>query len=87
MRHAVQMAKAMHHDIPKMKAFVRNQQVAGIEPEQFVAWFEPQHLVVSTVAPSFERDSEHALVDSGAGELGDWDGAALGFAPGRPATE
>ena len=52
-RHAVQMAKAVRRDVHKMKAFVRFRQVAGVEPEQFVAWFEPQHHVVGAVAPFF----------------------------------
>ena len=52
-RRAIQMAKVVRRDVHKMKAFVRFRQVAGVEPEQFVAWFEPQHHVVGAVAPFF----------------------------------
>ena len=82
-RRAVRMAKSVRRDQHKMKAFVRFRQVAGVRPEQFVAWFEPEHYVVEAVAPCFRarfagmrwsiltpKRSVH------------WDGTALSFAPG-----
>ena len=69
-RHAVQMAKAVRRDVHKMKAFVRFRQVAGVEPEQFVAWFEPQHHVVSAVAPFFRARFASMRWSIDAGELG-----------------
>ena len=84
-RHAVQMAKAVRRDVHKMKAFVRFRQVAGVEPEQFVAWFEPQHHVVSAVAPFFRARFASMRWSILTPESSvHWDGAALSFprAPG-----
>jgi uracil-DNA glycosylase len=80
---AVQMAKAVRRDIHKMKAFVRFRQVAGVEPEQFVAWFEPEHHVVDAVAPFFRArfaSMRWSILTPGCSAH--WDGAALSFAPG-----
>ena len=84
-RHAVQMAKAVRRDVHKMKAFVRFRQVAGVEPEQFVAWFEPQHHVVSAVAPFFRARFASMRWSILTPESSvHWDGAALSLprAPG-----
>jgi probable DNA metabolism protein len=48
---ARQVSRAAH----KMKAFVRFRRVQGVEPEAFVAWFEPAHRVVESTAPFFAR--------------------------------
>ena len=49
------MAKAVHRDQHKMKAFVRFREI-GREPEsRFVAWFEPEHHIVAATAPFFAR--------------------------------
>ena len=53
--HARDMAKAVRRDLHKMRAFVRFRRVEGVEPEQFVAWFEPDHHIVETNAPFFQR--------------------------------
>ena len=80
---AVQMAKAVRRDIHKMKAFVRFRQVAGVEPEQFVAWFEPEHHVVDAVAPFFRARFASMRWSILTPECSvHWDGAALSFAPG-----
>lgn len=47
------MHKAVARDKHKMKAFVRFRKLAGAE--HFVAWFEPQHLILAAVAPFFVR--------------------------------
>ncbi|MET0262147.1 MAG: UdgX family uracil-DNA binding protein, partial [Rariglobus sp.] len=47
------MAKAIHRDIHKMRAFVRFREVATENGPWFVAWFEPQHLIVEANAPFF----------------------------------
>jgi uracil-DNA glycosylase len=82
-RRAVQMAKAVRLDVHKMKAFVRFRQVLGVEPEQFVAWFEPQHHVVGAVAPFFRSRFASMRWSILTPECSvHWDGAALSFAPG-----
>lgn len=47
------MEKAVRRDIHKMKAFVRFRRVDGSDPEHFVAWHRPDHLIVEAVAPWF----------------------------------
>jgi DNA polymerase len=82
-RRAIRMAKAVRRDVHKMKAFVRFRQVAGVEPEQFVAWFEPQHHIVSAVAPFFRSRFASMRWSILTPECSvHWDGAALSFAPG-----
>ncbi|MFL6575219.1 MAG: UdgX family uracil-DNA binding protein [Povalibacter sp.] len=49
------MAKSVDRDIHKMHAFVRFRQVPGVEPQTFIAWFEPQHHIVEAAAPFFVR--------------------------------
>jgi uracil-DNA glycosylase len=82
-RRTVQMAKAVRRDVHRMKAFVRFRQIAGVEPEQFVAWFEPQHYVVGAVAPFFRARFANMRWSILTPECSvHWDGAALSFAPG-----
>ena len=48
------MAKALHRDKHKMKAFVRFREIAGGDGgAEFVAWFEPAHHIVRDIAPFF----------------------------------
>lgn len=80
---AMQMAQAVRRDQHKMKAFVRFRQVAGVEPEQFVAWFEPEHHVVGAVAPFFQARFAGMRWSILTPERSvHWDGTALSFAPG-----
>ncbi len=52
--HALHLrAKAVHRDLHKMRAFVRFREVATETGHWFVAWFEPQHLIVEANAPFF----------------------------------
>jgi uracil-DNA glycosylase len=82
-RRAVQMAKAVRRDMHKMKAFVRFRQVACVKPEQFVAWFEPEHHVVGAVAPFFRARFANMRWSILTPDCSvHWDGAALSFAPG-----
>lgn len=52
-------AKAVHRDAHKMKAFVRFREVSpdnrGPVPARFVAWFEPEHLIVEYTAEFFRK--------------------------------
>ena len=47
------MAKAVHRDLHKMRAFVRFREVPTDTGPWFVAWFEPQHLIVEANVPFF----------------------------------
>ena len=49
------LQKAVRRDIHKMHAFVRFRKVEGAEPEQFVAWHRPDHLIVERVGPWFAK--------------------------------
>jgi len=52
------MAQAVRRDCHKMKAFVRFRQINDpTDPENphFVAWFEPQHLIVKRMAGFFKQ--------------------------------
>jgi probable DNA metabolism protein len=76
---ARQVAKASH----KMKAFVRFRQVEGVEPETFVAWFEPAHRVVHSTAPFFARRFSNMIWSILTPEAcAHFDRARLAFTPG-----
>jgi probable DNA metabolism protein len=47
------MQKSVGRDMHKMTAFVRFRQVADDGGEHYVAWFEPEHLILRRVAPFF----------------------------------
>ena len=49
------MARAVHRESHRMRAFVRFREIAGIDGSWFVAWYEPQHHVVEANA-GFFRD-------------------------------
>jgi probable DNA metabolism protein len=55
MTRARDMAKGVSRAAHKMKAFVRFRLVEGVEPEAYMAWFEPAHRVTEAVAPFFAR--------------------------------
>jgi DNA polymerase len=51
------MEKSVRRDTHKMKAFVRFRDV-GVSPagrRQFIAWFEPEHVILERAAPFFAR--------------------------------
>ncbi|MFI5447810.1 TIGR03915 family putative DNA repair protein [Polaromonas sp. UC242_47] len=87
---AQNLAQAVRRDIHELKAFVRFRRV---QDEAFtnqpaigplhVAWFEPQHHIVETVAPFFARrfrQMRWALLTPECSA--EWDGAQLHFGPG-----
>lgn len=49
------MAKAVHRDQHKMKAFVRFREIGREPKSRFVAWFEPEHHIVEATSPFFAR--------------------------------
>ena len=80
------MHKAVHRDMHKMTAFVRFRRVADSDPEQFVAWHNPDHHIVrghrALVCAALWQ---HALVDPDAGcDSAHWDIEKLTFGPGVP---
>jgi probable DNA metabolism protein len=82
-RRARDMAKSVRRDIHKMRAFVRFRRIEGIEPEHFVAWFEPDHHIVDANAPFFQRrfaQMRWSILTPGRSAR--WTGDALQFGPG-----
>jgi probable DNA metabolism protein len=60
MLHAHQMGQAVRRDLHKMKAFLRFRPIDdGQAGSLHVAWFEPAHHIVESVAPWFARRSPH----------------------------
>src|ERR1700712_781060 len=51
--HVAAMAKAVHRDQHKMKAFVRFREIGRDPKSRFVAWFEPEHHIIEATAPFF----------------------------------
>ncbi len=89
MLRARRMAKAVHHDIHKMRAFVRFTRVedaAGLA--RHVAWFEPAHRIVEANAPFFARrfaQMRWAILTPE--RCVEWDGRALAFRAGADRRE
>lgn len=80
---AAAMAKAVHHDVHKMRAFVRFREVATPEGAWFVAWFEPQHHIVEMNAPFFrDRFANLRWAILTPDRCLRWDGQELSFSPG-----
>ncbi|QGG91155.1 UdgX family uracil-DNA binding protein [Agrobacterium sp. MA01] len=53
----IRLIKNIRRDSHKMKAFVRFREVEGVRAgrRRFVAWFEPEHFIVSRTAGFFQR--------------------------------
>lgn len=77
------MARAVRRDIHKMKAFVRFRRVRDVARETYVAWFEPEHHILSSVAPFFVRRYTgmcwSVLTPAASAH---WDGRELCYGPG-----
>ena len=77
------MAKAVRRDEHKMHAFVRFREIATATGAWFVAWFEPQHLIVELAAPFFvNRFAAMRWSILTPDRCAHWDGKALAFAEG-----
>jgi probable DNA metabolism protein len=82
----VAMDKTVRRDVHKLHAFVRFRAVPiTSEDVCYVAWFEPEHLILELAAPFFARRFASMLwsiltPDRSA----HWDGDALTFGPGVP---
>ncbi len=76
-------AKQVTRDMHKMKAFVRFREVRHGDDTVYVAWFEPEHDIVTRVAPFFVRrftGMHWSLLTPS--RSAHWDGAMLSFGPG-----
>ncbi len=84
------MAKHIGRDIHKMHAFVRFRKV-GDTPEgreQFISWFEPDHLIVHLAAPFFRK--RFAAMDWAIltpDQCVHWNGDQLSFTPGADKSQ
>ncbi len=50
-----QMQKAVSRDLHKMTAFLRFRSVEDADGERFIAWFEPQHLILGPASEFFVK--------------------------------
>ncbi len=87
-RELLLMEKAVRRDIHKMHAFVRFRKVEGSDPEQFVAWHRPDHLIAEHVGPWFARrfGAMHWAILTPDRSVY-WDMKQLRFGPGVPRSE
>lgn len=77
------MAKAIRRDVHKMHAFVRFREIKTEVGGWFVAWFEPQHLIVEASAPFFaDRFAAMRWSILTPDRCAHWDGRALSFSTG-----
>jgi probable DNA metabolism protein len=77
------MAKAVRHDIHKMRAFVRFRRTQLDGVDWYVAWFEPAHHIVEANAPFFMRRftaMNWSILTPEASAH--WNGAQLAIGPG-----
>jgi DNA polymerase len=80
---AHQCVKQVNRDMHKMKAFVRFREVGVDDGTVYVAWFEPEHDIVTRVAPFFVRrftGMRWSLLTPS--RTAHWDGTTLSFGPG-----
>ena len=85
------LAKEVSRDRHKMKAFVRFRKI-GEHPdtgrEQFVAWFEPTHLIVELTAPFFaKRFTSFDWSILTPDRCVHWDGQKTTFTPGAKSSQ
>jgi uracil-DNA glycosylase len=79
------MEKAVGRDKHKMTAFVRFRRVGEGDAERFVAWYQPDHHIVQSIAPWFaERFASMQWSILTPEASAHWDGSALTFGPGVP---
>lgn len=82
------MEKALRRDMHKMTAFVRFRRVEGSDPEHFVAWHRPDHLIVERMAPWFRnRFGSMRWSILTPDRSAHWDLQSLTYGPGVPRSE
>ncbi len=77
------MARAVHRDIHKMRAFIRFRHTRIGSADRHVAWFEPAHHILRANAPFFVRrfaNMAWSILTPAASAH--WDGDTLAFGPG-----
>jgi probable DNA metabolism protein len=85
---ALDMEKAVRRASHKMKAFVRFRLVRGVEPETYVAWFEPPHRVLERTADFFVRRFANVRFSILTPDIScHWDGETLAFEAGATRAE
>jgi uracil-DNA glycosylase len=84
MLHAHQMGQSVRRDMHKMKAFLRFRTLnTGTAESLQLAWFEPVHHIVETVAPWFAKRSPQSVWVILTPERSvQWDTRQLHFGPG-----
>ena len=83
MLHAHQMAQSVRRDIHKMKATLRFVQVSEEHGPMELAWHEPAHHIVQSVAPWFaQRPASPKFAIFTPERSVEWDGERLHWAPG-----
>jgi uracil-DNA glycosylase len=82
--HAVeQMAAQVRRDEHKMRAFVRFTRIEGAAGERYVAWYQPDHLILRMAAPFFaDRYSSMRWSILTPDLCANWDLQQLTFSPG-----
>ena len=79
------MQRAVGRDLHKMTAFLRFRKVEDDEGDRFIAWFEPQHLILRPAAEFFMKRFANmrwsVLTPDG---VINWDRRTLSFGPGVP---
>lgn len=77
------LAKAVHRDLHKMRAFVRFREVRTESGSWYVAWFEPQHHIVEANAAFFvDRFASLRWSILTPERCVHWDGKEVRFTPG-----
>ena len=77
------MEKAVGRDVHKLHAFVRFRALEHEGETHYVAWFEPEHLIVERATPFFERrfpSMRWSVLTPD--RCAHWDGHLLRFTPG-----
>jgi DNA polymerase len=82
------LEKAVRRDMHKMKAFVRFRRIADSDPEQFAAWYKPDHYIVEAMAPWFaERFASMRWSIFTPDQSAHWNGEQIAYSPGVPRSE
>lgn len=77
------MQKSVRFDAHKTKAFVRFRKIIQDGEEHYIAWHQPDHLIIPFVAPFFSRrfaDMSWTIITPDASVS--WDGEELHYGPG-----
>jgi uracil-DNA glycosylase len=84
-RQAVTMQRQVNWDAHRMSGFVRFEKITSEEGELYLAWYRPDHYVISLVAGSFvRRFQEQRWSILTPDDSAHWDRQTLRFGPGVP---